>query len=138
MSGAVKAGAALESAARMERAARAHSGWYATYLWVFAGWQLIFVPTLFLWRGPVGALVCGGANAALVTALSVHAARQRTVPRGHTRRHLGVIGAWTVAYTGSVVLAFTVLEPGPPFVAMAAVACALPPAWGAWRTRRPA
>ncbi|WP_372411564.1 hypothetical protein [Streptomyces luteireticuli] len=134
MAGHIDAAAALRGAARIENAARGSSHWYAVYLWIFAAWQLAFVPAVVLWHA--GTAASGGANAALVSGLSVYAARQRVVPRGFARRHCTVIGTWAALYALTIVLSVTVLRDNVLFAAVAAPVCALPFAVAAVGERR--
>ncbi|MER6997400.1 hypothetical protein [Streptomyces sp. NPDC000410] len=136
MHGQDEVAASLRGVGRIEAAARKRSGWYAVYLWTFAAWQLVLVPTVVLWHGPAGALVSTLANALLVVGLSVFATRQPVVPRGYTGKHLWMIGAWTVAYVLTLVLALTLFVDSVAFAAVAALVCALPAAVAAWREGR--
>ncbi|WP_371614009.1 hypothetical protein [Streptomyces sp. NBC_00454] len=128
--------ASLKGIARIESAARGRSGWYAGYLWLFAVWQLVLVPTVLMWHGPTGTIVSTLANALVVMGLSLFATRQPVVPRGYGGRHLRVIGVWAVAYVLALVLGLTVFLDSIAFAAVAAVACALPAAAAAWREAR--
>ncbi|MFF9864686.1 hypothetical protein ACF1G0_04575 [Streptomyces sp. NPDC013953] len=130
------AAASLKDMARIEATARGRSGWYAAYLWVFAGWQLVLVPTVVLWHGRTGTLVSTLANALVVVGLSLFAIRQPVVPRGYGGRHLRVIGGWAVAYLLTLALAFTAFPDSVVFAVAAALGCALPAAWAAWREGR--
>ncbi|MGK5641100.1 hypothetical protein ACSNOK_22715 [Streptomyces sp. URMC 126] len=125
--------ARLRDAERYATAARHRSGWYAVCLWVFTGWQLLLVPTVVLWRGPIAATVVGVLNATLVMAISWYAGKQSVVPLHFTRRHLAVVGAWAALYVGTVLLSATVLAGSVPLAVLGALACALPPAAGALR-----
>ncbi|GGS92941.1 MULTISPECIES: hypothetical protein [Streptomyces] len=129
---------ALKGIARIEAAARTGKGWYGRYLWLFAAWQLVLVPAVLLWRGPAALAVTMPANLLAVTALSVFAVRRPVVPRGLTRRHLTVIGAWAAAYCASLALGLTAFTDSVPFAAAAALACAAPAAVAALRESRPA
>ncbi|KAB7843776.1 hypothetical protein [Streptomyces mobaraensis] len=131
MSEHTQAAARLLGVQRFETAARRRGGWYAAYLWIFAGWQPLLVPAVVLWHGPAAAAVVGALNAALVGVLSWYAGRQPVVPRHFARTHLTVIGTWAALYTGTVVLGTTVLKGNVPLAVVAAVTCALPPAVGA-------
>ncbi|THA86221.1 hypothetical protein [Streptomyces sp. A0592] len=130
------AAASLQGIARIEAKARGRSGWYTAYLWMFAGWQLVLVPAVLLWHGPVGATVSALANAAVVVGLSWFATRQPVVPRGHVATHLSVIGAWAAAYVLALVLGLTVFPDSVPFAVAAALVCALPAAVAARREVR--
>lgn len=130
--------ASLKGIARIEGRTRGKSGWYATYLWAFAGWQLVLVPVVLLWHGPTGTLVGTVGNAAVVVGLSLFATRQPVVPRGHGRRHLRVVGTWAVAYVTSLLLGYSVFRDATAFAAVAALACALPAAAAARREARSA
>ncbi|MFE2249282.1 hypothetical protein [Streptomyces lavendulae] len=130
--------ASLRGIARIEGAARGRSGWYAAYLWVFAGWQLFLVPVVLLWHGRTGTLVGTVGNVAVVMGLSLFATRQPVVPRGHGGRHLRVIGTWAVAYVTSLLLGYAVFRDSTAFAAVAALACALPAAAAARREARSA
>ncbi|MFG2341231.1 hypothetical protein [Streptomyces yangpuensis] len=130
------AAASLQGIARIEAKARGRSGWYAGYLWLFAGWQLVLVPTVLLWHGPAGVTVSALANAVVIVGLSLFATRQPVVPRGHVRTHLGVIGAWAVAYVLALVLGMTVFPDSVPFATVAALVCSLPAAVAARREVR--
>ncbi|MCX5405479.1 hypothetical protein OHA37_16485 [Streptomyces sp. NBC_00335] len=125
-----------ESAAKTEAAALRRSDWYTRYLWVFAAGQLALVPLAVLWHGLASALAFGLGNTLLVTGLSVYAARQRVVRRGFGLKHGLVIGSWAVLFALSVSLGTTVFAAAPAFAAVAAPACALPPAVGAWLESR--
>lgn len=132
-----KAVGALGRAAGVERAARQRSGWYARYLWVFAAGQLLLVPIAVLWRGPVSAVVFSMTNGLLVAGLSVYAARQRVMRRGAGKKHVLLVASWATLFALTVTLGTAVFGHGVPFAAVAAVACALPLAVGAWtETRR--
>ncbi|MGK5548785.1 hypothetical protein ACSNOH_29235 [Streptomyces sp. URMC 127] len=124
--------AALGRVADVEKAARARSGWYARYLWVFAAGQLILVPIAVLWHGFVPALVFVIVNAALVTGLSLYAARQRVVRRGFGAKHGLIVGTWGAVFALAASLGNTVFVNSPAFAAAATTACALPLAMGAW------
>ncbi|MDG4536248.1 hypothetical protein [Streptomyces sp. AV19] len=126
MAGHADAVAALHGAARIEAAARGRSRWYAVYLWVLGAWQLAFVPAVVLWHGPAGTGTSCAMNAALVSGLSVYAARQPVVPRGFARRHYTVIGTWAALYVLTIMLSVTVGRDSVPFAAVAAPVCALP------------
>lgn len=128
------AAAALRGAARIEGAARGRGHWYAVYLWVFAAWQLAFVPAVVLWHA--GPAVSTGANVALVSGLSAYAARQPVVPRGFARRHCTVIGTWAALYALTIALSVTACRGSVPFAAIAAPVCALPFAVAAVGERR--
>ncbi|UQX02178.1 hypothetical protein [Streptomyces sp. RerS4] len=130
------AAAALKGIALMETTTRRRGDWYAGYLWLFAGWQLVLVPAVLLWHGPTGTVVSTLANALVVMGLSLFATRQPVVPRGLGSRHLKVIGAWAVAYVSALALGLTVFGDSVAFVVAAAVACALPAAIAAWREAR--
>ncbi|MFD7626786.1 hypothetical protein ACFV7Q_12270 [Streptomyces sp. NPDC059851] len=132
------AAAALQGIARIEATAKGRSGWYIGYLWLFAAWQLVVVPAVLLWRGPTGVVVSTLANALVVVGLSVFATRQPVVPRGYGGRHLKVIGAWTVTYLLVLAGGLTVFTGSVAFAAVAALACAAPPAAAAWREARTA
>ncbi|MEJ8644779.1 hypothetical protein WKI68_32935 [Streptomyces sp. MS1.HAVA.3] len=135
---AAEAAGALGRAAGLEKAAREHSGWYARYLWAFAAGQLVLVPMAVLWHGLTSALVFAAANTALVTGLSVYAARQRVVRRGFGVKHGVLLGSWTVLFALTVTLGNTAFGSSVPFAAVAAVGCALPLAVGAWSETRSA
>ncbi|MEU3776298.1 hypothetical protein AB0F11_24420 [Streptomyces sp. NPDC032472] len=136
MSGQAEAAAALKGIARIEATTRGRSGWYTGYLWLFAGWQLVLVPAVLLWHGPIGTVVSTSVNALVVSGLSLFATRQPVVPRGFAGRHLRVIGAWTATYLLSLAVGLTVFLDSVPFAAGAALACALPAASAAWREQR--
>ncbi|MEU4356248.1 hypothetical protein [Streptomyces virginiae] len=136
MSEQIDAVAALKGIARVEATARGRSRWYVGYLWMFAGWQLVLVPAVLLWRGPTGTVVGTLANALVVVGLSLFATRQPVVPHGYGRLHLTVIGAWTGAYLSILALGLTLFVGSVAFAAMAALACALPAAAAAWREAR--
>ncbi|MFF4448076.1 hypothetical protein [Streptomyces sp. NPDC001502] len=138
MQDAAKAVGALGRAAGLEQAARRRSGWYARYLWAFAGGQLVLVPIAVLWHGPVSAAVFAVTNALLVTGLSVYAARQRVVRRGFGVKHGVLVGSWAVVFALSITLGTAAFGHGVPFAAVAALACALPLAVGAWTETRSA
>ncbi|MER6255930.1 hypothetical protein ABT224_31725 [Streptomyces sp. NPDC001584] len=138
MQDAAKAVGALGRAAGQEQAARRRSGWYARYLWAFAAGQLVLVPIAVLWRGPVSAAVFAVTNALLVTGLSVYAARQRVVRRGFGVKHGVLVGSWAAVFALSITLGTAAFGHGVPFAAAAALACALPPAVGAWTETRDA
>ncbi|MFG2486743.1 MULTISPECIES: hypothetical protein [Streptomyces] len=131
-----KAVGALGRAAGLEQAARQRSGWYARYLWAFAAGQLVLVPIAVLWRGPVSGVVFAVTNALLVTGLSVYAARQRVVRRGFGVKHGVLVGSWAVVFALSITLGTAAFGHGVAFAAVAALACALPPAVGAWTETR--
>ncbi|MFJ7586220.1 hypothetical protein ACIQZO_02220 [Streptomyces sp. NPDC097617] len=131
-----EAAGALGRAAGLEKAARRRSGWYARYLWAFAAGQLVLVPVAVLWRGPVSAVVFGVANALLVTGLSVYAARQRVVRRGFGVKHGVLVGSWAAVFALTITLGTSVFGRGAGFAAVAALACALPLAVGAWTETR--
>ncbi|WP_171168251.1 hypothetical protein [Streptomyces sp. I05A-00742] len=124
----------LRGIERFETAARRRGGWYSTYLWVFAAWQLVLVPLVVLWHGPVAAAVLAVVNAALVSGISWYAGRQPVVPRNFARKHVTLIGVWAVMYVGTIVLGVTVLEDSVLLAVVAAPLCALPPAVGALRS----
>ncbi|MEU2389687.1 hypothetical protein [Streptomyces sp. NPDC007369] len=136
MSEQTDAAAALQGIARIEATAKGRSGWYTAYLWLFAAWQFVVVPAVLLWQGPAGTLVSTLANALVVMGLSVFATRQPVVPRGYGGRHLKVIGAWTVIYLLVLAAGLTVFRDSIAFAAVAALACAAPPAAAAWREAR--
>ncbi|MEY2227246.1 MULTISPECIES: hypothetical protein [Streptomyces] len=131
-----KAVGALGRAAGLERAARQRSGWYARYLWAFAAGQLVLVPIAVLWRGPVSGVVFALTNALLVTGLSAYAARQRVVRRGFGVKHGVLVGSWAVVFTLAITLGTSAFGRGVVFAVVAAAACALPPAVGAWTETR--
>ncbi|MEV6397456.1 hypothetical protein AB0M39_22235 [Streptomyces sp. NPDC051907] len=127
----------LGRAAELEKAARAGSGWYARYLWVFAAGQLFLVPVAVLWHGLASAIVFGTANTLLVTGLSVYASRQRVVRRGFGVKHGMMVGSWAVVFALTILLGNAAFPDSPGFAALAALACALPLAIGALlETRR--
>lgn len=133
------AAAALKHANRVEGATRRDSGWYARYLVVFAAGQLVLVPMAVLWRGPAAAIVFSLTNGVLIGGLSLYASRQRVIRRGFGARHGSVIGAWGVAFGVTVALGGTAFEDSVFLAVAGALACALPPAIGAWlETRRSA
>ncbi|MEU8776963.1 hypothetical protein [Streptomyces sp. NPDC048606] len=132
------AAAALKGIALIEASTRGRSRWYTGYLWLFAAWQLVVVPSVLLWRGPTGTVVSTLANALVVVGLSVFATRQPVVPRGHARLHLQVIGAWTLAYLSVLALGLTLFVGSVPFAVVAALVCALPAAYAARREARTA
>ncbi|MBW5485927.1 hypothetical protein [Streptomyces bambusae] len=136
MSGSGSVVDALGRASAAEKAARRGSGWYGRYLTAFAAGQLVLVPTALLWHGPLAGATFAVAQALLVGALSVYAARQRVVRRGSGVRHLVIVGVWGAVFALSVVLGTTVLTDSPGFAAAAALACAAPAAVGAWLERR--
>ncbi|GGR92016.1 hypothetical protein Snoj_52430 [Streptomyces nojiriensis] len=136
MQDSAKAVGALGRAAGLERAARRRSGWYARYLWVFAAGQLVLVPMAVLWRGPVSGVVFGVTNALLVTGLSVYAVRQRVMRRGFGMKHGMMMASWTVVFALTITVGTAVFGHGAPFAAVGALACALPPAVGAWTEMR--
>ncbi|MFB7258363.1 hypothetical protein [Streptomyces nojiriensis] len=136
MQDSAKAVGALGRAAGLERAARLRSGWYARYLWVFAAGQLVLVPMAVLWRGPVSAVVFGVTNALLVTGLSVYTVRQRVMRRGFGMKHGMMMASWTVVFALTITVGTAVFGHGAPFAAVGALACALPPAVGAWTEMR--
>ncbi|MEU8888706.1 hypothetical protein [Streptomyces sp. NPDC048442] len=130
---------ALRQADRVESAAWQGSSWYLRFLLVFGLAQLVIAPTLVLWRGPASTFVAIGVNTAVVIAMSVYAARQRTLRRGFGIRHGAVIGGWGVAFGLTAALGTTFLHGNTLFAAVATLACALPFAVGAWfEIRRPA
>ncbi|MFA7767283.1 hypothetical protein ACGFNX_17705 [Streptomyces sp. NPDC048723] len=131
-----KAVGALGRAAGLEQAARQRSGWYARYLWAFAAGQLVLVPIAVLWHGPLSGAVFAVTNALLVTGLSVYAARQRVVRRGFGVKHGVLVGSWAVVFALSITLGTAAFGHGVPFAAVAALACALPLAVGAWTETR--
>ncbi|MFB6582792.1 MULTISPECIES: hypothetical protein [unclassified Streptomyces] len=131
-----KAVGALGRAAGLERAARQRSGWYARYLWVFAAGQLVLVPMAVMWHGPVSAVVFAVTNGLLVTGLSVYAVRQRVMRRGFGVKHGMMMVAWTVAFCLTITVGTAAFGHGAPFAAVAALACALPAAVGAWTETR--
>ncbi|WP_030773909.1 MULTISPECIES: hypothetical protein [unclassified Streptomyces] len=131
-----KAVGALGRAADLERVARQRSGWYARYLWAFAAGQLVLVPMAVLWRGPVSAVVFGVTNALLVTGLSVYAARQRVMRRGFGVKHGVMMATWTTLFSLTITVGTEMFGDGVPFAAAAALACAMPPAVGAWTEMR--
>ncbi|MFF4419312.1 hypothetical protein ACFY04_00735 [Streptomyces sp. NPDC001549] len=131
-----KAVGALGRAAGLEQAARQRSGWYARYLWAFAAGQLVLVPIAVLWHGPLSGVVFAVTNALLVTGLSVYAARQRVVRRGFGVKHGVLVGSWAVVFALSITLGTAAFGHGVPFAAVAALACALPLAVGAWTETR--
>ncbi|MFF4321911.1 hypothetical protein [Streptomyces sp. NPDC001568] len=136
MSDFVRAAGALDRAAGLEKAARARSGWYARYLWIFAIGQLVLVPVALLWHGLASALVFGSVNTAMVTGLSVYAARQRVVRRGFGLKHGLLIGSWAAVFGLVVALGTTVFRDDVAFTIAATLGCALPPALGAWSEGR--
>ncbi|MCY0942858.1 MULTISPECIES: hypothetical protein [Streptomyces] len=136
MSDSERAVGALGRAVGLEKAARARSGWYARYLWIFAAGQLVLVPVSLLWHGPASAVFFALANTLLVTGLSVYAARQRVVRRGFGLKHGLLIGSWATVFGLAVVLGTTVFTDDVAFAAAAALGCALPPALGAWSESR--
>ncbi|MER7468339.1 hypothetical protein [Streptomyces sp. NPDC097981] len=136
MSEQIDAVAALKGIARIEATSRVRSRWYVGYLWLFAVWQLVLVPAVLLWHGPMGTLVSTLANALVVMGLSLFAVRQPVVPHGYGGLHLKVIGAWAGAYVLTLALGFTVVVDSVAFAAVAAFACALPAAAAAWREAR--
>ncbi|MFF5701357.1 hypothetical protein ACFY7H_02415 [Streptomyces sp. NPDC012794] len=138
MSERADAAAALKGMARIEATARGRSGWHTRYLWLFAAWQLVLVPAVLLWHGPRGTIVSTLANALVVVGLSVFAVRQPVVPRGYAGRHLRVIGAWAVTYALALALGLTAFVDSVAFAAAAALACALPAGFTAWREARSA
>lgn len=72
-------------------------------------------------------------------ALSVYAGRQRTVRKGFGARHTIVIGGWAIAFILTTWLGTTTFHENVLFAVVAAAACALPFALGAWsEIRRPA
>ncbi|MFF1558471.1 hypothetical protein [Streptomyces sp. NPDC058279] len=121
---------ALGRAAAAERAALLGSDWYARYLAVFGGSQLLMVPSALLWHGPVAAAVFTVVQVLLVGGLSLYAARQRAVRRGFGVRHGVIIGSWGVCFAATLVIGLTVFPGSAAFAAVGAVACALPPAVG--------
>ncbi|MEU7190672.1 hypothetical protein [Streptomyces sp. NPDC045470] len=127
---------ALDRAAATERAARARSGWYARYLWIFAAGQSVLVPMALLWHGPAAALTFTLAMTALVTGLSLYAVRQRIVRRGFGVRHGVLIGSWAAVYSASILFGQLVFVDSRPFAVVAASACALPLVAGAVLERR--
>ncbi|MFE2147233.1 hypothetical protein ACFXA3_36815 [Streptomyces sp. NPDC059456] len=133
---AAMAAGALGRAAGLEKAARERSGWYARYLGAFAVGQLVLVPVAVLWRGAPSALVFGVTNALLVTGLSWYAARQRVVRRGFGVKHGVLMGSWAVVFAVTITLGTSVFGHGVPYAVVGALACALPPAVGAWSERR--
>ncbi|MER6449839.1 hypothetical protein DEJ51_08090 [Streptomyces venezuelae] len=138
MQDAAKAVGALGQAAGLERAARLRSGWYARYLWVFAAGQLVLVPMAVMWHGPVSAVTFAVTNALLVTGLSVYAMRQRVMRRGFGVKHGVMMATWTTAFSLSITVGTEAFGHGAAFAAAAALACALPPAVGAWTEMRSA
>lgn len=131
MSDSVRAVGALDRAAGLEKAARARSGWYARYLWIFAAGQLVLVPVSLWWHGLASALFFSLGNTLLVTGLSVYAARQRVVRRGFGLKHGLLIGTWATVFGLGIALGTTVFADDVAFAVAAALACALPPALGA-------
>ncbi|MBD0708903.1 hypothetical protein BU197_10985 [Streptomyces sp. CBMA291] len=130
--------AALSGIARIEATARGKSRWYVRYLWMFAAWQLVLVPTLLLWRGPAGVMAGTAANGVVVLGLSLFATRQPVTPRGYGGRHAKVFGAWGVAYAAALVLGLTLFTGSVVFAVVAALVCALPGAVAAVREARAA
>ncbi|MFF4367947.1 hypothetical protein [Streptomyces sp. NPDC001594] len=96
------------------------------------------MPTVLLWHGPVGALVCGLSSALVVTVLSVFALRQPVVARGYARRHLTAVGVWAACYMAALAVGLAGFPDSVGFAAAAALVCALPPAAAAWRGARAA
>ncbi|MEU6890716.1 hypothetical protein ABZ934_02765 [Streptomyces sp. NPDC046557] len=121
---------ALGRAAAAERAALRGSDWYARYLAVFGGSQLLVVPSALLWHGRVAAAVFTVAQVLLVGGLSVYAVRQRVVRRGFGVRHGLIIGTWGVFFAATLIVGLTVFPGSAAFAAVGAVACALPPTVG--------
>ena len=138
MSEQVDAAEALKGSARIEATARVRSRWYVRYLWLFAAWQLVLVPTVLLWHGRTGALVSASANALVVVGLTLFAKRQPVIPHGYGALPLKVIGVWAVAYVLALVLGFTAFADSVTFAVVAALACALPASAAAWREARAA
>ncbi|MEE1753059.1 hypothetical protein [Streptomyces sp. SP18CS02] len=133
MSEQIGAAAALKGIAGIEATARGRSRWYVGYLWLFATWQLVLVPAVLLWHGPVGTLTSTLANALVVMGLSLFATRQPVVPHGYGRLHLKVIGAWAAVHVLTLALGLTVFVDSLAYATVAAFACALPAAAAAWR-----
>ncbi|MFG2628109.1 hypothetical protein [Streptomyces sp. NPDC048473] len=132
----IDASASLADAARVERGARAGSGRYTRYLWVFAAWQLILIPAVVLGHGNPASNPAIVANGLLVVGLSVFAQRQPAQRRGLTRKHVLLIDSWTVLYSVTVVLAVTAFKDSVVLAVLAALTCAIPLAVGAWPEMR--
>ncbi|MCX5375379.1 hypothetical protein [Streptomyces sp. NBC_00091] len=130
--------ASLKGIEQIEATVRRRSRWHAGYLWTFAAWQLALVPAVLLWHGRTGTLVSTLTNAVVVMGLSLFTMRQPVVPRGYRNRQLTAIGAWTAAYLLALGLGLTVFADSVAFAAVAALACALPPAAAAWQGMRTA
>ncbi|MEU9609665.1 hypothetical protein [Streptomyces sp. NPDC048057] len=122
----IDASDALVRAAGAEAAALRGSGWYARYLWVLAGGQVVLVPMALLWRGLLAALVFAVLNCALIGGLSAYAARQTVVRRGFGARHGGVIAGWATAFAVTVALGVSTFEGSVPFAVAGTLWCALP------------
>ncbi|MFD7838545.1 hypothetical protein [Streptomyces sp. NPDC059761] len=127
---------ALGQAAALEKAARRRSGWYARYLTVFGGSQLLLVPAALLWHGFAAASTLAVAQVLLVGGLSAYAARQPVVRRGFGVRHGVIVGTWGLVFAGTVALGSTLFADSVPFTAVGALACALPLAVGAGLEQR--
>lgn len=128
----------LDRAAALERASLRGSDWYARYLAVFGGGQLLLVPSALLWHGPVAAAVFAVTQTLLVGGLSLYAARQQAVRRGFGVRHGLIIGAWGLLFGATLIVGLQVFPGSAAFAAGGAAVCALPSAIGAWlELRRP-
>ncbi|RSS70745.1 hypothetical protein [Streptomyces sp. WAC06614] len=131
-----KAVEALGRVADLERAARRGSGWYATYLTVFAAGQLVLVPMALLWHGLAAATTFAVLQVVLVGGMSAYAAKQRVMRRGFGMRHGLIIGVWGLLFALTVLLGLHAFADQVGFAVVAALVCAAPPALGALAERR--
>lgn len=89
-----------EMAVRARRSAR----WLARYYLVFGVASLLAAVGFGVLHGLVWTIVLTTLWGALIVAITVYAARQRTMVRGGGRLHGWVMAVWTVLWVGTVVI----------------------------------
>ncbi|MFE6687200.1 hypothetical protein ACFVFQ_12050 [Streptomyces sp. NPDC057743] len=98
------AAAALARAAQLGSTVRKGTRWYVRYQFVFGGVTGLAVFAIGVLKAPYGVAVGTGLLVAVVSWLSVYAARQPVSRRGFGIRHGIMIGTWGLLYAAVLAL----------------------------------
>ncbi len=121
----------LDTATRLNTAARRSTRWYAGYLGAFAAVSLAMALLFGVLGGRWGAVVLTPIWVLTVGALTVWALRHKTTVQHMTRLHLLVIGGWAAAWMVTVLVGSNAFPQQLWWWALGGVAMAVPPLVGA-------
>lgn len=118
---------------------RRSARWLARYYLVFGVASLLIAPAFGALHGALWTVLLSLLWAGLITAISIYAARQRTMVRGGVRIHGWVMAAWTTIWLATVLLASSYDLPWPWWLlgGVGMLAACLAGAWAVLRRTGP-